>query len=71
MAQHVDRNQNTVVEFEVTTSREFSSYFPMALRLDLNYKIEIACSDYYDVYGKYKISKALYDKSRDCLSRIV
>ena len=28
----------------------------MALRLDSNYKIEISCSDHYDVYGKYKIA---------------
>jgi len=29
----------------------------MALRLEKKYKIDISTSDYYDVYGKYKIAK--------------
>lgn len=32
----------------------------MALRLEANYKIKISCSDYYDVYGKYRISDRHY-----------
>lgn len=32
----------------------------MALRLEENYKIEIACSDRYEVYNKYKIAKKHY-----------
>ena len=52
----IDRARAKVVDFEVTTERDFSSYLPMALRLDSNYKIEISCSDHYDVYGKYKIA---------------
>jgi insertion element IS1 protein InsB len=40
----------------VTESREFGAYFPLALRLEEKYKIDISCSDYYDVYAKYKIS---------------
>ncbi|MCC8370650.1 MAG: hypothetical protein LN566_04790, partial [Rickettsia endosymbiont of Stiretrus anchorago] len=38
----------------------FSSYLPMALRLEENYKIDISCSDHYDVYGAYKIAKQHY-----------
>ncbi|MGX6960724.1 MAG: IS1 family transposase [Rickettsia endosymbiont of Pentastiridius leporinus] len=56
----VDRNRNKVVDFEVTTNREFNSYLSMALRLEANYKIKISCSDYYDVYGKYIISEKHY-----------
>jgi insertion element IS1 protein InsB len=44
----------------VTDSREFSAYLPMAFRLESKYKIEISCSDYYDVYGKYKIAEKHY-----------
>lgn len=32
----------------------------MALRLDSKYKIQISCSDYYDVYGKYNIAEKHY-----------
>jgi insertion element IS1 protein InsB len=41
----------------VTTSRDFSAYLPLALRLDYRYKIAISASDYYSVYGQYKISE--------------
>ena len=53
----VDRVRNKVTDFEVTTSRDFSAYLPMALRLEESYDIEISCSDYNDVYGKYKIAQ--------------
>jgi insertion element IS1 protein InsB len=56
----VDRDRREVIDFEVTESREFSAYLPMAMRLEEAYKIEISCSDYYDVYGKYRISKERY-----------
>ena len=56
----IDRNRNQVVDFEVTTSREFGAYLPMALRLDSSYEIEISRSDHYDVYGQYKIAKVHY-----------
>ena len=32
----------------------------MALRLEERYEIEIACSDHYEVYDKYKIAKKHY-----------
>lgn len=32
----------------------------MARRLELRYDIEIACSDHYDVYSKYRIAKKHY-----------
>jgi insertion element IS1 protein InsB len=32
----------------------------LAIRLEANYKIEISCSDYYDVYGKYRIADKHY-----------
>ena len=56
----VDRDRNKVVDFEVTTSREFSSYLPLALRLEKNYQISISCSDHYDVYRKFNIAKKHY-----------
>ena len=40
----------------MTTSREFSAYLPMAFRLEERYNIEISASDYYAVYGQYKIA---------------
>lgn len=53
----VDRVRNEVVDFEVTTDREFSSYLPMAMRLQSRFDIDITASDYYAIYSKYKISK--------------
>ncbi len=32
----------------------------MALRFEEIYKIDISCSDHYDVYGAYKIAKQHY-----------
>mgnify|MGYP006287349147 CR=1 FL=1 len=32
----------------------------MALRLEMNHKIDISCSDHYDVYGKFRIAKKYY-----------
>ena len=48
--------RNEVVDVEVTDSREFSAYLPMALRLQKKYEIDISVSDYYAVYGKYQIA---------------
>ena len=56
----IDRNRNQVVDFEVTKSREFGAYLPLALRIYSSYEIEISCSDRYEVYGQYKIAKAHY-----------
>ena len=56
----VDRDRSKVVDFEVTETRDFSAYLPLALRLDSSYEIEISCSDHYDVYGGYKIAKSHY-----------
>jgi insertion element IS1 protein InsB len=53
----VDRVRGEVVDFEVTTSREFSAYLPMAFRLEERCNIEISASDYYAVYGQYKIAE--------------
>ncbi len=32
----------------------------MAFRLESRYEIEISCSDYYDIYGKYRIAQKHY-----------
>ena len=53
----VDRQRNKIVDIEVTTSREFSAYLPMALRLRKRYKVKILCTDDYDVYKKYSVAK--------------
>jgi insertion element IS1 protein InsB len=53
----VDRNKNKIIDIQVTESREFCSYYPMALRLEQAYNIKHLCTDYYDVYSKYKIAK--------------
>ena len=37
----------------------------MALRIEENYKIEISCSDYYDVYEKYKIADKHYNTKKE------
>lgn len=41
----------------MTQSREFWAYLPLASRLEERYNIDISASDYYTVYGQYKISK--------------
>ena len=64
----VDRVRNKIVDFEVTTSREFYSYLPLALRLESGYNIDISCSDHYEVYDKYLISnKHYFTKSETAL----
>lgn len=64
----VDRTRFKVVDFEVTESREFGAYLPMALRLEESYDIAISCSDHYNVYGGYKIaSKHYYTKAETAL----
>ena len=64
----VDRDRNKVVDFEVTTNREFGAYLPLAFRLERDYNINITCSDHYDVYGKYRIaSKHYFTKSETSL----
>jgi insertion element IS1 protein InsB len=51
----------------VTTDRSFSSYLPLALRLD-SYDINYVCTDDYDVYGKYLIGKHhIIDKAETSL----
>ena len=52
----VDRVRNQVVDLEVTESREFSSWLPMAMRLESKYEIDITTSDDCFTYQKYKIS---------------
>ena len=41
----------------MTQSRKFWAYLPLATRLAERYDIDISTSDYYAVYGQYKISK--------------
>lgn len=41
----------------MTQSREFSAYLPMDSRPEKRYNIDISASDYYAVYGQYKIAK--------------
>ena len=53
----VDRVRNKVVDLEVTESRDFSAYLPMALRLEKKYNIDITASDNCFTYQKYQISK--------------
>ena len=53
----VDRDRNKIVDIQVSKSREFSDYYEMALRIEEIYKIEHLCTDGYDAYKKYKISK--------------
>ena len=53
----VDRNRNKIINIKVTHSRDFQAYYPIALELEEQYKINILCTDGYDVYGKYKIAK--------------
>ena len=74
----MDRDRNKVIDFQVTKSRNFSSYLPMALRLEKKYNIEYLCTDAYESYAKYSLSRnhsttndetslvlALLDKYRD------
>jgi IS1 family transposase len=56
----VDRNRNKIVDFEVTTSRDFLSFLPMTLRIEAAYDINISGSDHYDVYGQYRIADKHY-----------
>ena len=60
----VDRNGNQVVDFEVTKSRNFSSYYKLATRIEARYTINILCTDPYDVYSKHRIS------NEHCVSKV-
>ena len=53
----VDRLGNKVVDFEVSQTRGFDAYLCLAYRLVANYRINQSYSDYYKVYGKYKIAQ--------------
>ncbi|WP_410521000.1 IS1 family transposase [Candidatus Tisiphia endosymbiont of Beris chalybata] len=55
------------MDIEVTKDRSFASYLPLAFRLE-HYNIKYLCTDDYDVYSKYKISKKhIIDKAETCL----
>jgi insertion element IS1 protein InsB len=57
-----------VVDFEVTTRRDFQAYQPMAMRLAERYDIEISASDDCFTYQKYRIAKQhVSTKSETCL----
>jgi insertion element IS1 protein InsB len=52
----------------VSSERDFSAYFPMALRLSERYHINYLCTDDYKVYSKFNIAdKHLTTKSETCL----
>ena len=40
----------------MSENRDFSSYLPLALRLEEKYKIDYLCTDDYDVYKKFSIA---------------
>ena len=61
----MDRVRNEVVDFEVTTDRDFSSYLPLAMRLEEKYSIDISASDYYPIYKKYQISKTHIETKKE------
>ena len=52
----VDRVRNKIIEVEVTENKGFSDYLPMAMRLEENYNIEQACTDYNPTYLEYKVA---------------
>ena len=52
----MDRNKNKIVDFEIG-DRSFSTYLKMALRLKDKYNIKYLCTDDYDAYKKFTISK--------------
>ncbi|HJK86898.1 MAG TPA: IS1 family transposase [Candidatus Megaira endosymbiont of Nemacystus decipiens] len=45
------------MDFQVTKSRNFSTYLLMAMRLGSRYNINYLCTDGYEAYSKYNISK--------------
>ncbi len=45
-----------MVDFEVTESKEFSDYLPLAMRIEKKYKVDISASDDNPSYGKYIIA---------------
>ena len=53
----VDRVRNKIVEFEVSDKRDFASYLKLAMSVKDKYKVEISCSDHYEVYNKYHIGE--------------
>jgi insertion element IS1 protein InsB len=52
----VDRNRNEVVDIKVSNSRDFWAYYEMAQTLEKRYRINILCTDHYEVYSKYRIT---------------
>jgi insertion element IS1 protein InsB len=63
----VDRRSNQVIDFEVG-DRSKQTYLKLALRLEQKYNIEHLCTDDYNAYGYYKISKYHHvTKSETCL----
>ena len=51
----VDRQRGEVIDFEVSSNRDFPTYLKFAMRVKRKYKVEISCSDHYEVYNKYHI----------------
>ena len=64
----VDRVRNKIVDVEVTKKKEFSDYLPMAMRLEKNYNIQQACTDYNPTYFEYQIADIHHQtKAETCL----
>ena len=40
----------------MTETRDFASYLPIALRIKEKYKVEIACTDGYELYTKLTVA---------------
>lgn len=53
----VERSRNEIIDIQVSKSREFVDYYQMASRIERSYKIEHLCTDGYEAYGRYRISK--------------
>ena len=46
-----------MVDFEITTAKEFSDYLPLALRLTQRFRIDISASDDNPVYQQFSIAR--------------
>lgn len=53
----MDRERGKIIDFQVTKSRDFSEYYKLATRIEESYKVNHLCTDAYEVYSKYRISK--------------
>ena len=64
----VDRNQNQILNFAVTETRDLQVYRQLALKIKQKFKINILCTDGNFAYKKIKLSnKHVISKSDTCL----